>query len=251
MTRIQLIALWGLLAMALTANTGCMTTAYGAAMDKRSVETQLEDKTIATSIKTQLMEDVGLKKGGLDFSVYCYNGNVFLVGEVAGPEDREHVLASTRRVGGFRSIHTYMLLKSQGSSGSIGSGTVIATKLRAKFIGDTSLISSRIDTEVVRGHVVLLGVVAGEDEIANAVEHAKAVEGVRRVKSFLFTLKNPPPLEDSGGIQDNADPPAEGTTEPGVQPGAEPGTEPTSGPGVTEEPITPTSNPSGAQPPTQ
>jgi hyperosmotically inducible protein len=58
--------------------SGC-GTAYKVAVDKRSLGTQATDEKITMNVRNKLGEDDALKS--LSFSTYCYEGNVYLVGE--------------------------------------------------------------------------------------------------------------------------------------------------------------------------
>lgn len=52
---------------------------YGAAVDERKATTIATDKEITATIQKTFVEDGTIKV--LDISSYCYDGNVFLVGE--------------------------------------------------------------------------------------------------------------------------------------------------------------------------
>jgi osmotically-inducible protein OsmY len=54
------------------------------------------------------------------------------------------------------------------------------------WFGDKDLKSTQIDVKTVKGHVVLLGIVSTQGEIQRAIAHAKQVEGVQKIKSFVM-----------------------------------------------------------------
>jgi hyperosmotically inducible protein len=58
-------------------------------------------------------------------------------------------------------------------------------KVKAKLIGDKDIWSTNIDVKSVQCNIVLYGLVASKNKIKKAIGHAKSVEGVRSVKSFL------------------------------------------------------------------
>jgi hyperosmotically inducible protein len=70
-------------------------------------------------------------------------------------------------------------------------GTTANLKLLANvkkaLIGDKNISSTQIEVKAIQCKIILLGLVGSADEIKKAVSHAKAVEGVRSVKSFLKT----------------------------------------------------------------
>ena len=152
--------------------SGCGYSAYGLYDDKRLMDTITDDKGIATAIKTDLLDNSFSQGWGT--AVYCYYGHVFLVGEV--PQNmRDKAVTIARRHKGVR--------------------FVLSAKLRTALIGKDKLSSTRIDTEVNAGRVVLLGVVENAAERGLALDAARHVEGVTSVKSYLMT---PPSAKDEG-----------------------------------------------------
>ncbi|MGZ3606419.1 MAG: BON domain-containing protein, partial [Syntrophales bacterium] len=61
----------------------------------------------------------------------------------------------------------------------------IRGKVDAKLVADKDIWSTNIDIKVVQCNVVLVGIVKTSREIAKATAHAKSVEGVRSVTSYL------------------------------------------------------------------
>ena len=157
---------------------GC-NVAYGVYDDKRLTGTIAEDKSIATAIKTDLLNHN--VSDGWDISVYCYYGHVFLVGE-APAGARNEALTIARRDARVRSVRTHWFKPASSET----SDMVLAARLRTELISASNLSSTRIDTKVNSGRVVLLGVVANDEERALAVRTAKRVEGVVRVDSYLM-----------------------------------------------------------------
>ena len=68
---------------------------------------------------------------------------------------------------------------------------LLSTRLRTKLIETPGLSSTRVDTEVNAGRVVLLGVVGSEREKKIAIQAAKRVDGVRSVVSYLILPPRP------------------------------------------------------------
>jgi hyperosmotically inducible protein len=61
----------------------------------------------------------------------------------------------------------------------------IKAKVKLKLIKDKDIWSTNIDVKSIQCIVVLYGLVGSKNEIEKAIAHAKSVEGVRGVKSFL------------------------------------------------------------------
>ena len=169
-----------LLLVALGQLWGCAATLpYGVYEDRRLTDTMANDKSTATSIKTALLQaDFG---DGWDTAVYCYYGNVFLVGEVP-PNMRQKAIDIAGKQKNVRSVTTHWF----NAGADAENNFMLRTKLRTNLIGTKGLSSTRVDTEVNAGRVVLLGVVNDEREMNLAIKTAKATAGVKSVKSYLM-----------------------------------------------------------------
>lgn len=155
---------------------GCAV--WGVYDDKRLTDTMAEDKGLSSRIKTALMNEKFVD--GWSVSVYSYYRNVYLVGEVPGEMQTKAVEIARKYEP--RSVTTHWFTKSKNESSNLA----LATNLRGVLIGTKGLSSTRIDTEVNAGRVVLLGVVDSEREKEIAIEAAKKVKNVTRVTSYLM-----------------------------------------------------------------
>lgn len=169
-----------LLLLLLTQVTGCaVTVPYGVYEDKRLMDTITDDKAISATIKTDLLD--ANFSDGWSTSVYCYYGKVFLVGEVPANMQAKAVEIA-RKQKGVRSVttHWFKPLKSEENN------LLLATKLRTNLIGAKGVSSTRIDTVVNSGRVVLLGVVNSAVEKEKVVIAAKDTSGVTSVTDYLM-----------------------------------------------------------------
>ncbi len=155
---------------------GCAV--WGVYEDKRLTDTMTEDKGLASRIKTALMNEKFVD--GWSVSVYSYYRNVYLVGEVPGEMQSKAVEIAKKYEP--RTVTTHWFTKSKNESSNLA----LATNLRGALIGTKGLSSTRIDTEVNAGRVVLLGVVGSEREKEIAIEAAKKVKNVTKVTSYLM-----------------------------------------------------------------
>ena len=171
-------ALLGALLLACALAQGCAYGAYGLYDDQRLMDTITDDKAMATSIKTALMK--ADFTGGWAVSVYCYYGNVFLVGEV--PKNMQAKAVSIARSYKPRSVTPHWFTAAKSDTGNLS----LAASLRKDLIGTKGLSSTRIDTEVNAGRVVLLGVVQDDAEKQLAIRVARSVKGVTSVTSYLM-----------------------------------------------------------------
>lgn len=167
-----------LLLAALAALNGCAYSAYGLYDDQRLMDTIADDKALATNIKTALMNEHF--SDGWAIAVYCYYGNVFLVGEV--PRNMQGKALAIARRYKPRSVTPHWFSPAKSDTGNLS----LATALRADLIGAKGLSSTRIDTEVNAGRIVLLGVVRDNAEKELAIRTARNVKGVTSVTSYLM-----------------------------------------------------------------
>lgn len=161
---------------------GCGTL-YGVAVEERKTGAIAADAKIAVAIQKGFLEDSDVK--ALDISAYCYNGNVYLVGEYDKAPQKEKAITIAKGVEGVRSVHTYILLKKKTDKCGTSDNLAIRAKVDAKLVADKDIWSTNIDIKVVQCNVVLLGIVRTNREITKATAHAKSIEGVRSVTSYL------------------------------------------------------------------
>ncbi|HET6459196.1 MAG TPA: BON domain-containing protein, partial [Syntrophales bacterium] len=158
-------------------------TIYGVAVDERKATTIAADKKITATIQKNFLEDNVVK--ALDVSAYCYDGKVFLVGEYDNVQQKKRAEDLAKDVEGVKSVQTYLLPKKKSDSCGTAESASITAKVSGKLLADKDVRSTNIDVKTVQCNVVLLGIVRTGKEIAEAVEEAKSVEGVRSVHSFL------------------------------------------------------------------
>lgn len=159
---------------------GCaVTIPYGVYEDKRLMDTITDDKSITAAIKTDLLQ--ADFTGGWSVSTYCYYGKVFLVGEV--PKNMQaKAVEIAKNIKGVRSVTTHWFTPSTEGENNL----LLAARLRTGLISAEGVSSTRVDTQVNAGRVVLLGVVADEKEKQAVIRAAKKTNGVRSVTSYLM-----------------------------------------------------------------
>jgi hyperosmotically inducible protein len=166
--------------------TGC-TTVYKSAVDERSVGEQYDDQKITMAIRQKFTDDPKIKY--FDISTYCYNGHVYLVGEYDTVDQKNQAVKLAKDVEGVKSVTDYFLAKQKDESCGTTENLKLSTKVKADLIGDKGISSTQIEVKALQCHIVLLGLVGSADQANKAIAHAKSVEGVRSVKSFLKIQK--------------------------------------------------------------
>lgn len=195
-----------MLLLCVTLLNGCAYSGYGIYDDQRLMGTMSDDKELSAKIKTALLDESF--SGGWSVAVYSFYGHVFLVGEV--PEHMQGKAVTIANRYKPRSVTTHWFTPAASDT----SNFVLATKLRKDLISTKGLSSTRIETEVNSGRVVLLGVVKDDSEKQLAIQAARGVAGVTGVTSYLM-------LPQKAGQLDNMRPehaagvsPMDGSTEP-------------------------------------
>ncbi|MBO4335250.1 MAG: BON domain-containing protein [Desulfovibrio sp.] len=164
-----------LLLLAVLLLHGC---AYGILDDKRLLDTMSQDKALASNIKSALMKKDFAK--GFSISVYSYYKHVFLVGEL--PESFQKRAQAIAQSKNPRSVTCHWFTPAKNAD----SDFILSGRLRTALIGAKDLSSTRVDTEINAGRVVLLGVVGNEQERKIAIKTARKVDGVVNVTSYLM-----------------------------------------------------------------
>jgi len=166
-----------LAAIFLVGLAGCETV-YKAATEERPLSVNVDDEVITTKIKKGFFDSV---RPALALSVFCHQGLVVLAGVMADPQIGDKAVAVARAVEGVKRVETYFL----PGQPALLQDLQITAKIKARIIGDGALRISQVDMAVVAGHAVLTGVVDRPEKIEQIIRHARAVEGVVAVKSFL------------------------------------------------------------------
>lgn len=165
---------------------GC-TTVYKAAVDERSIGTQTDDEVMTTEIKAEFLQDDLIKY--MDFDAAVYDGHAYILGEYESQAQVTRAMQIARSVDGVRALTTYMLPKKDDDTCGTSDNLLIFGKVKSALIGDGDVHATNVNTKVVQCNVVLLGIVGSQAEISRAIAHAKDVEGVRSVQSFLTTVR--------------------------------------------------------------
>ncbi len=170
----------GLMTQVFLSPVSIATSTYASAVDERGIGCQMDDAAIRSAIRARVQAEAFLD--GVNVSIYSYEGNVFLMGDVS-PRTRGIAVDAARQTGGVRRVVTHWFLR---ESGDLAGDLTIGARLRAEMIADIYLSSTQIDTYTCGGNVLLLGMVRSRGDESRALEVARAISGVRSVKSYLI-----------------------------------------------------------------
>lgn len=173
--------------LVLLAMVSACTIIYTTVVDERNVKTIASDTKIKVKILKTFIDDDTIK--ALDISTACYYGHVYLVGEYETKKQIKRAIEIAKKTEGVKTVTTYLLPKKKGGPCGAKDNLTITAKVKGKLIKDKDIWSTNIDVKTVQCNVVLYGIVGSKEEIRKAIAHAKSVEGVRSVKSFLKSAK--------------------------------------------------------------
>jgi hyperosmotically inducible protein len=153
---------------------------YGVATDARSVSTQMSDDEIEAKIKAALVQSA---VSGTDFlGVYSRQGVVVLDGVVPpGSQAGATAVQIARSTAGVVRVETFFV----ESEPSKAADVELEAEVKAALVADPNLIAGRVDIDVFSGHVILIGVADSPAHIDEFVADARAVPGVRSVRSYI------------------------------------------------------------------
>lgn len=164
--------------------SGCATP-YKASVDNRTIKEMASDETITFKVKSAIAQEETLDY--LDVEPASYLGHVYLVGEYDNPAQKKRFISLARGVEGVKSVTTYLLPAGQSTCDTVDRVTML-TKVNKRLVEDEEIWSTNVDVEAVHCDIVLLGLVGSQAEIHKSIAHARKVEGVKNVRSYLKVL---------------------------------------------------------------
>jgi hyperosmotically inducible protein len=159
-----------------------------AAEDADIVRTFASDKRIMSTILKKFLADHLVRD--LNITPRCYNGHAYLVGEYETEKQKERAVEIAQGIEGVKTLVTYLLPKKKDDPSCKPEDNLrITSEVKTLIAGDRKIWSKNLSIVTAQCNVVLMGFVGKQTEIQKVIEHAKRVEGVRSVQSYLKSLK--------------------------------------------------------------
>ena len=180
----------GVLLLCALALSGCAgavvgvgTAAVAASTTEKGFSTSVSDGVIFAKLKDRFIQVNASLLTSADVTVN--DGAVLFTGKVKTPEDKIQATRLAWEIKGVREVVNELQVTDTSSIKDIAKDLAASATLRGKMIADKDISSTQIEVKALQCNIILLGLVSSADDISKAVGHAKAVEGVRSVKSFL------------------------------------------------------------------
>jgi hyperosmotically inducible protein len=174
----------------LLAPAGCTTvasTAYGSATEERTVSEQASDEKIQLAVRKRISDGVDTKSA-VSLDVFSHLGQVVIAGAVPADSPlRQQAPTLARGVEGVKRVDTFWVPTQPSKTDDLE----IGVKFKTKVVGDGNLKISQVDYTVLAGQVVLTGVVNSQAKVDAFVKHAKSIDGVKGVRTFVIVRKAP------------------------------------------------------------
>lgn len=180
------LALLMLLAVSIL-SSGCTVLAVGAAgtaaavsaNDRRTVGTQIDDKTTQSRVRTAINKNKLIKEQAA-ISVDVYNGQVLLTGQAPTQSMISEVERSAQSVANVVKIHNQVRLGAPIPASSSMNDVWLASKLKTSMIANGHVPVFKLDLTVEDSEVFIMGLLT-KKEAAAAVQVARNTKGVTKV----------------------------------------------------------------------
>lgn len=175
------LLLQGCAAVVVGAGVGAATAAH----DRRTLGTQVDDKTVAARLKTALSNNQALEDGA-NINIQVFNGVALLVGQSPNEDLKTQAQRTAEGVKNVRKFHNQIRIGSPIPASTVANDVWLSSKVRTSLIADKRINGLHISVTVEDSEVFLMGLVS-EREANIAVEVSRNVSGVARVvKAFEY-----------------------------------------------------------------
>ncbi|MFD2204843.1 BON domain-containing protein [Kiloniella antarctica] len=187
------LSLLGLIALSGCSATGAAigvgAAAAKTASEERSFNKAITDTQIQIEINDLLFqENISLfRKVNLQVS----EGKVLLSGNVELPEHRITAVKQAWKATGVREVINEIEINNDSGITDYARDVWISTQLKTALIFDKRISSINYNIDTVNQSVYLLGIGQDESEINRVIAHAKDIDYVKRVVSYVVLKDNP------------------------------------------------------------
>ncbi|WP_432463805.1 MULTISPECIES: division/outer membrane stress-associated lipid-binding lipoprotein [unclassified Agarivorans] len=182
---IAIVVLAGLLQACAGAVVVGASVAAGAATDRRTIGTQIDDQTIELQTLSALGKSEKIWQES-KLSIVSLSGRVLIVGQTPSQENYNQITQIVRATEGVQEVLNEVRIKDPVSLSTRSNDAWITTKIKLKIYGDNELAPGKIKVITEDSEVFLIGFVT-EQEQSLAINIARNEAGVSKVVK-LFEL---------------------------------------------------------------
>nr|WP_136252592.1 BON domain-containing protein [Ningiella ruwaisensis] len=177
----------GIVLIVLSLLSGCVSvvavgaagTAAVSANDRRTVGTQIDDKTTEARVNAAIAEIPKVDEDSA-ISVHVYNGQVLLTGQSRSQALIDAATNAATKVANVNKVHNQIRLGPPIPATSTMNDIWLSTKIRTLMTADEKVPLLKLDLIVEDSEVFIMGRLTKQEATA-AVEIARNVQGVSRV----------------------------------------------------------------------
>ncbi|MDZ4738160.1 MAG: BON domain-containing protein [Rhodospirillaceae bacterium] len=160
---------------------GVAASAATKATEERGFTTSVSDDALYLDINRRLLDQDGDLFSAVKLQVH--EGRVLLSGEVETPESRMEAVKIAWQPDGVAEVINEMTVTGADPNG--WRDFWIIKKIDGKLLLDGEIRSINYSVESVDGVVYLIGIAQNEDELNRVIDHARDVQYVRRIVSYV------------------------------------------------------------------
>ncbi len=187
------ISLLGLIAL-----SGCSATGAAIGVGAAAANTAAEERSFnkaVTDIQIQIkINDLLLQENISIFrkvNIQVSEGKVLLSGNVELPDHRITAVKQAWKAAGVREVINEIEINNDSGITDYAQDVWISTQLKTAIIFDKKITSINYNIDTVNQSVYLLGIAQNENEVNRVIAHAKDIDYVKRVVSYVVLKDNP------------------------------------------------------------
>ena len=159
---------------------------YAVGTDERPVDRMVDDSTISSHIKNEMIKDATVKARQID--VDTVGGHVTLTGVVETKTEVRRAIEISEGVQGVKSVNNNLQIGTKSWT-EVVSDKYLVSKIKSKLIVEPEMRSLNIDVDAHKGVVTLTGIVESRNQKQRAIEIAQTTENTVRVVDNLQVRK--------------------------------------------------------------
>ncbi len=167
---------------------GAAGTAATTTSDRRSLGTQIDDKTITARVSSAINK-IPLIEENADISVHVYNSQVLLTGQSLTQELINLTTQAAQSVPQVSKVHNQIRLGSPIPTTSTLNDIWLSTKIRTLMSTEESVPLLKLDLIIEDSEAFIMGQLTKEEATAT-VELVRNVQGVTRVVRVMELINN-------------------------------------------------------------